>query len=120
MSGYAAHHRSVADREPALPPTALADMVAGLYGAMSVLVARREIEVSGGRGQRSTCHYLIHCFRSSPSAAIYRLIEVGTGSRSETTSPRNVFRTRDGRYIGISASIQAMAERLFRAIDRAR
>src|SRR6202035_3992036 len=41
-----------------------------------------------------------------------------TGSRSETTSPRNVFRTKDGRYIGISASIQAMAERLFRAIGR--
>jgi crotonobetainyl-CoA:carnitine CoA-transferase CaiB-like acyl-CoA transferase len=41
-----------------------------------------------------------------------------TGSRSETTAPRNVFRTKDGRYIGISASIQAMAERLFRAIGR--
>jgi crotonobetainyl-CoA:carnitine CoA-transferase CaiB-like acyl-CoA transferase len=41
-----------------------------------------------------------------------------TGSRSETTSPRNVFRTKDGRYIGISASIQAMSERLFRAIGR--
>jgi crotonobetainyl-CoA:carnitine CoA-transferase CaiB-like acyl-CoA transferase len=42
-----------------------------------------------------------------------------TGSRSETTSPRNVFRTKNGRYIGISASIQAMAERLLRAIGRA-
>src|SRR5205814_4880259 len=42
-----------------------------------------------------------------------------SGSRSETTSPRNVFRTKDGRYIGISASIQAMSERLFRAIGRA-
>ncbi len=29
-----------------------------------------------------------------------------------------MFRTKDGRYIGISASIQAMAERLFRAIGR--
>jgi crotonobetainyl-CoA:carnitine CoA-transferase CaiB-like acyl-CoA transferase len=29
-----------------------------------------------------------------------------------------VFRTKDGRYIGISASIQAMAERLFRAVGR--
>ena len=28
------------------------------------------------------------------------------------------FRTKDGRYIGISASIQAMSERLFRAIGR--
>ncbi len=54
-------------------------------------------------------------------AAIYRLtgtVRERTGSRSETTSPRNVFRTKDGRYIGISASIQAMAERLFRAIGR--
>src|SRR5262249_28588036 len=54
-------------------------------------------------------------------AASYRLtgaVRERTGSRSETTSPRNVFRTSDGRYIGISASIQAMAERLFRAIGR--
>jgi formyl-CoA transferase len=53
--------------------------------------------------------------------AIYKLtgaIRPRTGSRSETTSPRNVFRTKDGRYIGISASIQAMAERLFGAIGR--
>src|SRR2546430_14515675 len=54
-------------------------------------------------------------------AAIFRLpgtVRPRTGSRSETTSPRNVFRTKDGRYIGISASIQAMSERLFRAIGR--
>jgi crotonobetainyl-CoA:carnitine CoA-transferase CaiB-like acyl-CoA transferase len=42
-----------------------------------------------------------------------------TGSRSLTTSPRNVYATSDGRFIAISASIQAMAERLFRAIGRA-
>ena len=42
-----------------------------------------------------------------------------SGNRSATTSPRNTFRTKDGRYIAISASIQAMAERLFRAIGRA-
>jgi crotonobetainyl-CoA:carnitine CoA-transferase CaiB-like acyl-CoA transferase len=54
-------------------------------------------------------------------AAIYRLtgeVRERTGSRSEATSPRNVFRIKDGRYISISASIQAMAERLFRAIGR--
>ena len=44
---------------------------------------------------------------------------VRTGSRSLTTSPRNVYATSDGRFIAISASIQAMAERLFRAIGRA-
>jgi crotonobetainyl-CoA:carnitine CoA-transferase CaiB-like acyl-CoA transferase len=119
MSGYAAR-TGFADREPALPPTALADMVAGLYGAMAVLVALREVEAKGGRGQVIDLPLLDPLFSFiATEAAIYRLtgeVRERTGSRSETTSPRNVFRTKDGRYIGISASIQAMAERLFRAI----
>ena len=121
MSGYAAR-TGFADREPALPPTALADMVAGLYGAMAVLVALREVEIKGGRGQVIDLPLLDPLFSFiATEAAIYRLtgeVRELTGSRSETTSPRNVFRTKDGRYIGISASIQAMAERLFRAIGR--
>jgi crotonobetainyl-CoA:carnitine CoA-transferase CaiB-like acyl-CoA transferase len=121
MSGYAAR-TGFADREPALPPTALADMVAGLYGAMAVLVALREVETKGGRGQVIDLPLLDPLFSFiATEAAIYRLtgeVRERTGSRSETTSPRNVFRTKDGRYIGISASIQAMAERLFRAIGR--
>jgi crotonobetainyl-CoA:carnitine CoA-transferase CaiB-like acyl-CoA transferase len=122
MSGYAAR-TGFADRQPALPPTALADMVAGLYGAMAVLVALREVEVKGGKGQVIDLPLLDPLFSFiATEAAIYRLtgaVRERTGSRSETTSPRNVFRTKDGRYIGISASIQAMAERLFRAIGRA-
>jgi crotonobetainyl-CoA:carnitine CoA-transferase CaiB-like acyl-CoA transferase len=121
MSGYAAR-TGFPDREPALPPTALADMVAGLYGAMSVLVALRHREVGGGAGQVIDLPLLDPLFSFiATEAAIYRLtgtVRERTGSRSETTSPRNVFRTKDGRYIGISASIQAMAERLFRAIGR--
>lgn len=121
MSGYAAR-TGFADREPALPPTALADMVAGLYGAFAVMVALREVETRGGEGQVIDLPLLDPLFSFiATEAAIYRLtgaVRERTGSRSETTSPRNVFRTRDGRYIGISASIQAMAERLFRAIGQ--
>jgi crotonobetainyl-CoA:carnitine CoA-transferase CaiB-like acyl-CoA transferase len=122
MSGYAAR-TGFADREPALPPTALADMVAGLYGAFAMMVALREVENGGGKGQVIDLPLLDPLFSFiATEAAIYRLtgeVRERTGSRSETTSPRNVFRTRDGRYIGISASIQAMAERLFRAVGRA-
>src|SRR6201998_1427689 len=50
MSGYASR-TGFADREPVLPPTALADMVAGLYGAFAVMVALRQVEVDGGAGQ---------------------------------------------------------------------
>jgi crotonobetainyl-CoA:carnitine CoA-transferase CaiB-like acyl-CoA transferase len=121
MSGYASR-TGFPDREPALPPTALADMVAGLYGAFAVMVALREVEAKGVIGQVIDLPLLDPLFSFiATEAAIYRLtgeVRERTGSRSETTSPRNVFRTKDGRYIGISASIQAMAERLFRAIGR--
>jgi crotonobetainyl-CoA:carnitine CoA-transferase CaiB-like acyl-CoA transferase len=56
-----------------------------------------------------------------PDAAIFARTgrkPARTGNRSATTAPRNVFRTGDGRFIAISASIQSMAERLFRAIGR--
>jgi len=121
MSGYASR-TGFGDREPVLPPTALADMVAGLYGASAVLVALRQVEVAGGPGQVIDLPLLDPLFSFiATEAPIYGLtgtVRPRTGSRSETTSPRNVFKTRDGRYIGISASIQAMAERLFRAIGR--
>src|ERR1700676_689796 len=121
MSGYAAR-TGFADREPVLPPTALADMVAGLYGAFSVMVALRRVEVEGGGGRVIDLPLIDPLFSFiATEAPIYNLtqaIRPRTGSRSETTSPRNVFKTKDDRYIGISASIQAMSERLFRAIGR--
>lgn len=121
MSGYASR-TGFADREPVLPPTALADMVAGLYGAFAVMVALRRVEVEGGNGQVIDLPLLDPLFSfiatEAPIHNLTRAIRPRTGSRSETTSPRNVFRTKDGRYIGISASIQAMSERLFRAIGR--
>ena len=57
----------------------------------------------------------------SPQAANYRLtgaIKPRTGSRSTNSAPRNAYRCRDGKYVGLSASIQKMTERLFRAIGR--
>ena len=50
MSGFASFN-GFADREPVLPPMYLADTVAGLYGAPAVMVALREVEQNGGRGQ---------------------------------------------------------------------
>ena len=120
MSGFAARN-GFADRPPVLPPLALADMVAGLSGAFAVMVALREAE-RHGRGQVIDLPLLdpLHSILG-PDAATYRVTgerPERSGNRSATTAPRNAFRTADGRYIAISASIQAMAERLFRAIGR--
>jgi len=120
MSGFAAKN-GFGDRPPVLPPLALADMVAGLYGAYAVMIALREVE-RGGKGQVIDLPLLDPIVSIlGPDAAIYRTLGEVTprsGNRSATTSPRNTWRTKDGRYIAISASIQAMAERLFRAIGR--
>jgi len=122
MSGFAAKN-GFPDRPPVLPPLALADMIAGLYGMAAVLMALRHREVKGGQGQVIDLPLLDPIFSIlGPEAAEFRLtgkVKERTGSRSATTSPRNAFRTRDGRYIAISASMQVMAERLLRAIGRA-
>lgn len=121
MSGFAAKN-GFADRPPVLPPLAMADMVAGLYGAYAVMVALRVVE-RGGKGQVIDLPLLEPMISVlGPDAAIHRVsgeTPQRTGSRSLTTSPRNVYGTSDGRFIAISASIQAMAERLFRAIGHA-
>lgn len=121
MSGFAAMN-GFADRVPVLPPLALADMIAGLYGAMAVLIALREKEVNGGKGQVIDISLLEPIFSIlGPQAASFKVsgrVPERTGSGSNTTSPRNAYATSDGGYVALSGSIQTMAERLFRVIGR--
>jgi crotonobetainyl-CoA:carnitine CoA-transferase CaiB-like acyl-CoA transferase len=121
MSGFASRN-GFADREPVLPPLAMADMIAGLYGAMATVIAVRDTEVNGGKGQVIDLSLLESIFSIlGPEAAIHQLsgkIRQRVGSASESSSPRNVYATSDGGWVAISASTQAMTERLFRAIGR--
>jgi formyl-CoA transferase len=121
MSGFAAIN-GFADREPVLPPIYLADAVAGIYGASAAMIALREVEQNGGRGQVIDLPLLDPLFAiMSPQAANYRLtgkVKPRTGSRSTNTAPRNAFRCKDGNFVGLSASTQKMAERTFRAVAR--
>ena len=96
---------------------ALADMTAGLYGAMAVLIALREREVKGGAGQVIDLSLLEPVFSIlGADAAGYRIdgsVKQRVGSASNTASPRNVYATKDGKWVALSASIQSMAERVF-------
>jgi crotonobetainyl-CoA:carnitine CoA-transferase CaiB-like acyl-CoA transferase len=100
----------------------MADMIAGLYGAMATVIAVRDTEVNGGKGQVIDLSLLESIFSIlGPEAAIHQLsgkIRQRVGSASESSSPRNVYATSDGGWVAISASTQAMTERLFRAIGR--
>jgi len=122
MSGFAALN-GFEDREPVLPPMQLADCTAGAYGAFAALIALRHVEVGGGPGQVIDVSLLEPLFSfMGPQAASYRAsgkLRPRTGSRSTTAAPRNAYRTRDAKWVCMSASTQAMTERLFRAIGRA-
>jgi len=121
MSGFASMN-GFPDREPVLPPMYLADSVAGLHGAAATMIALREAERDGGAGQVIDLPLLEPLFNIlGPQAANLRLtgkVKQRTGNRSTTTAPRNAYRTRDGHWVCLSASIQKMTDRLLRAIGR--
>jgi crotonobetainyl-CoA:carnitine CoA-transferase CaiB-like acyl-CoA transferase len=121
MSGFASRN-GFPDREPVLPPLAIADMIAGLYGAFAVTTALCARDAGKTHGQVIDLSLLESIFSVlGPEAAIYQLtgkVKERAGSASNTSSPRNVYRCSDGKYVAVSASIQSMAQRLFQAIGR--
>lgn len=122
MSGLA-HLNGFADREPVLPPLAMADMYAGLYGAFGVLAALRQVEQGDGQGQVVDVALFESVYSTLASEAV-KFAATGQsskrmGNQAVNTAPRNLYACADGRYLALSASVQSMFERLARAIDRA-
>lgn len=120
-SGFASMN-GFADREPVLPPMYLADCMAALTGYGAVLVALREVEINGGKGQTLDLPLFDPLFSMlGPQAANHKLtgeVKVRTGSRSTNAAPRNVYQTKDGSWVCLSASTQGMAERVLVKIGR--
>lgn len=121
MSGFAAR-TGFADREPVLPPLALADMIAGSFGANAVAVALLAREKKLSRGQVIDLSLLEPIYSVlGPEAAIYKLtgkVKPRTGNASNTSCPRNIYRCADGKYVALSGSTQTVAMRIFDAIGR--
>ena len=121
MSGWAWLNGS-ADGPPTLPPLAMADMVAGLYGVAAVLTALRHVETGGGPGQvidLSLFEPILSIIASE--AAQVQLTGQPTmraGNQSSHTAPRNVYLCADGAHVAMSGSMQAMAMRILDTIDR--
>ncbi len=121
MSGFA-DRTGFPDREPVLPPLALADMIAGLYGTSAVMTALYARDARGGKGQVIDLSLLESIFSVlGPEAGIFAKtgkVKARAGSASNTASPRNVYRCADGSYVALSGSTQAVARRIFEIIGR--
>ncbi len=120
MSGFA-YLNGYEDKPPVLPPLALADMIAGIYGAAGVLTALRVAEKEGiGQVVDLSLFEPIFSFISS-EVLKYRLLgepTMRTGNQSAHTAPRNIYETSDNKHVALSGSMQSMAMRIFDAIGR--
>ena len=118
MSGFA-HKNGELNGGPLLPPLALADMISGLYGSNAILMALRARDTSG-EGQIIDLALLDAMVSVlGPEALDYKLVgkpKKRIGNQSSTSAPRNVYETKDGHFLSISASTPKMAARLFESI----
>ena len=121
MSGFA-YLNGYPDRAPLLPPTGLADGIAALFSTFSIAFALYHRDANGGSGQYIDTSLIEPIFSLvGPQSLRYQQlddIEERSGNRSTSSAPRNVYRTKDDRYVAISASAQPIAMRVFDAIER--
>ncbi len=123
MSGFA-WATGQPDGPPTLPPIPLADGVAGIFGALSVMTALHERDRNGsGLGQ----HIDLSLFEPLARLMEGHILEYSAlglvrgrlGNGSLTSAPRNAYVAADGGWVALSASAQPVFERLMNAIGRA-
>ncbi|MCR1785835.1 CoA transferase [Nocardioides carbamazepini] len=116
VSGYMLRN-GYADRPPVPAPTALADMVAGLYGACATIAAVLHVR-DGGPGQ------VVDVSLFEPMTSIMgpdalldqlgRLPVRGEGTRA--SSVKGIFECSDGLWIALSAGTDSIVQRVFEAL----
>jgi crotonobetainyl-CoA:carnitine CoA-transferase CaiB-like acyl-CoA transferase len=122
MSGFAAI-TGQPDGPPTLPPFGLADSIAGITGVGAVMMALYQRDARGGTGQQidlSILEPLVTVL--GPQPIVYDqlgIVQQRRGNRSENNAPRNTYRTKDGRWVAISASATSIAERVMRLVGHA-
>lgn len=121
MSGFAAI-TGEPDGPPTLPPFGLADGISALTCAQAVMTALYHRDVHGEQGQ------VIDLAIVEPMLTVLGMqamvydqlgtVQKRTGNRSVNNAPRNTYRTADGRWVAVSTSAQAVAERVMKLVGR--
>jgi len=115
MSGFASM-TGEPNQKPLLPPLALADMVAGLTGFGAILMAiivSKKNQIGGQVIDLSLFEPLFSIL--GPWAASYKIsgkIPPRMGNRSNVAAPRGIYKTKDNKFVSLSASMQSMWEKL--------
>jgi crotonobetainyl-CoA:carnitine CoA-transferase CaiB-like acyl-CoA transferase len=119
ISGFA-HINGQPDGPPTLPPFALGDGVASLFGTFATMFALWHREMHDAPGQViDLAIYEPLFWLLGPQALVYDqlgIVQNRMGSSTDWTAPRNAYQAADGRWLGLSASSQSIAERVMRLV----
>ncbi|MEN1967961.1 CoA transferase [Lentibacillus sp. N15] len=121
MSGFA-QMTGFPDGPPTLPPFGLGDTIASLNGTYAVMMALYDRDVNKNGGQVIDISIIESMFAALGSQttdydAIGK-IPKRVGNRVPFSAPRNLYKTRDNKYVCISGSAQTITNRIFKAIGR--
>jgi crotonobetainyl-CoA:carnitine CoA-transferase CaiB-like acyl-CoA transferase len=121
LEGYAgaAYISGDPDRPPMLPSFGLADSSSGVMGALLGLAAVHEARRSGQGQVVDLALYETMFAMLGPLVVDYDQngrVQERTGSRLPWVAPRNVYRTREGAWVSLSASSDRSFERLCEAL----
>jgi crotonobetainyl-CoA:carnitine CoA-transferase CaiB-like acyl-CoA transferase len=110
------------DGPPMSPGYPLGDLIAGIFGALSVMIALYHRDLRGGEGQVIDLALYEAVFRFLDFDPIQydqmKTVHMRTGNRVAYVAPSSMFKTKDGKYLTLAASTQNVWVRLAKAIDR--
>ena len=122
MSGYIGM-TGFPDTPPNLPPIPLADEIAGVFGAMAGMMALYHRDASGNpdtKGQVVDVSLFEPLFRLCiPHITMFDMLGINrerVGNDFPDAAPRNLYKTGDDRWLGLSATSQSTFESLAKAM----
>src|SRR3712207_4956306 len=122
MSGFAAVNGHP-DRGPLLPSFALADQATALLGAYATMVALFHRETSPEREGQYIDLPIYEALMIMLGNQVMEYDQLGIvpqrmGNRTGFSVPRNLYRTKEGKWVAISGTSPSIVERIFKAIGR--
>lgn len=109
------------DRPPSRVAMPLTDYITALYGAFGTVMAILEQKKSGlGQSVDVALYEAAFSFMEASVPAYEKTGKIATraGARLPYSAPNNLYPTKDGRYIHITALADAVYKRLTKAMDR--
>jgi crotonobetainyl-CoA:carnitine CoA-transferase CaiB-like acyl-CoA transferase len=110
------------DGPPTMSVYALGDYMGSLSLANAILMALYHRDARGGKGQVIDAA-LLSPLLTMMSHAIMMYDQLGTddtrtGNRSNSNAPRNIYRTRDNKWVSVAAATTPLAARIMEVVGR--